>query len=185
MAVYDLGTITTGKVSLFKVSATSSVDNVVLSYAYKNGKLPPGLSVNPDGEIIGTCGDATFEMDNGETTFDQTTFTIDKKYTFTVEANGQFGNVSGTQQYSIDVVKGPIKNATNIYGTLRPDNQSLDDWQALVLNTKVFVNDTIYRANDENFNTTIPKFLFLSGVELKLTSTILSLMKYYRSRPYL
>lgn len=178
MAVYDLGTITTGKVSLFKVSATSSVDNVVLSYAYKNGKLPPGLSVNPDGEIIGTCGDATFEMDNGETTFDETTFTIDKKYTFTVEANGQFGNVSGTQQYSIDVVKGPIKNATNIYGTLRPDNQSLDDWQALVLNTKVFVNDTIYRANDENFSTTIPKFLFLSGVELKLTSTILSLMKY-------
>ena len=62
MAVYDLGTITTGKVSLFKVSATSSVDNVVLSYAYKNGKLPPGLSVNPDGEIIGTCGDATFAL---------------------------------------------------------------------------------------------------------------------------
>ena len=170
MAVYDLGTITTGKVSLFKVSATSSVDNVVLSYAYKNGKLPPGLSVNPDGEIIGTCGDATFEMDNGETTFDQTTFTIDKKYTFTVEANGQFGNVSGTQQYSIDVVKGPIKNATNIYGTLRPDNQSLDDWQALVLNTKVFVNDTIYRANDENFSTTIPKFLFEFDLSAAMTA---------------
>jgi|TARA_R100000030_G_scaffold36843_1_gene27556 hypothetical protein len=178
MAVFDLGTITTGRVSLFKVEATSSVENNVLSYTYKSGKLPPGLSVNPDGEIIGVVGDTTFQLDNNETTFDSNTFTVDKKYIFTIQATGQFGNVSGTQQFSIDVVKGSIENATNIYGTIRPDSSSLDEWQALVLNTKVFTNDTIYRANDKNFDTTIPKFLFLSGVQPTLTSSIVSLLKY-------
>ena len=122
MAVFDLGTITTGRVSLFKVEATSSVENNVLSYTYKSGKLPPGLSVNPDGEIIGVVGDTTFQLDNNETTFDSNTFTVDKKYIFTIQATGQFGNVSGTQQFSIDVVKGSIENATNIYGTIRPDS---------------------------------------------------------------
>lgn len=178
MAVYDLGTITTGRVSLFKVSASTTVSNVILTYSYNSGRLPPGLSINPDGEIIGTCGNKVFQLDNGNTTFDSNTFSIDKTFVFTVSATGQFGNVSGTQQYSIDVVKGSQSEITNIYGKMRPDSASLDEWQSLVLNTKIFTNDSLYRTNDENFSTTIPKFLFLSGVELKLSSVILALMKY-------
>jgi len=60
MAIYDLGTITTGRVSLFKVEATTTLTDTVLSYSYKNGKLPPGLSLDPSGEIQGTCQDNIF-----------------------------------------------------------------------------------------------------------------------------
>jgi len=178
MAIYDLGTITTGRVSLFKVSATTTVENVVLSYSYHSGRLPPGLNINPDGEILGTCGDKIFQLDNGETTFDSGIFSIDKTFVFTVTATGQFGNVTGNQQYSIDVVKGVQKSVANMYGKIRPDGTALDEWQALVLNAKIFTNDTVYRASDANFSTIIPQFLFLSGIELKLSSAILALMKY-------
>jgi len=178
MAIYDLGTITTGRVSLFKVSATTTVENVVLSYSYHSGRLPPGLNINPDGEILGTCGDKIFQLDNGETTFDSGIFSIDKTFVFTVTATGQFGNVTGNQQYSIDVVKGLQKSVANMYGKIRPDGTALDEWQALVLNAKIFTNDTVYRASDANFSTTIPQFLFLSGIELKLSSAIFALMKY-------
>jgi len=178
MAIYDLGTITTGRVSLFKVSASTTIKNVVLSYSYHSGRLPPGLNINPDGEIQGTCGDKIFQLDNGETTFDSGIFSIDKTFVFTVTATGQFGNVTGNQQYSIDVVKGVQKSVANMYGKIRPDGTALDEWQALVLNAKIFTNDTVYRASDANFSTIIPQFLFLSGIELKLSSAILALMKY-------
>lgn len=178
MAIYDLGTITTGRVSLFKVSASTTIENVVLSYSYHSGRLPPGLNINPDGEIQGTCGDKIFQLDNGETTFDSGIFSIDKTFVFKVTATGQFGNVTGNQQYSIDVVKGSQKSVANMYGKIRPDGTALDEWQALVLNAKIFTNDTVYRASDANFSTTIPQFLFLSGIELKLSSVISSLLKY-------
>jgi len=160
MAIYDLGTITTGRVSLFKVSASTTIKNVVLSYSYHSGRLPPGLNINPDGEIQGTCGDKIFQLDNGETTFDSGIFSIDKTFVFTVTATGQFGNVTGNQQYSIDVVKGVQKSVANMYGKIRPDGTALDEWQALVLNAKIFTNDTVYRASDANFSTIIPQFLF-------------------------
>ena len=53
----DLGTISPKKVSLFKVTATTTVANVLLSYAYKNGKLPPGLTLYPDGGISDGCAE--------------------------------------------------------------------------------------------------------------------------------
>jgi len=117
-------------------------------------------------------------LDNGQTTFDSGNFSIDKTFVFTVTATGQFGNVTGDQQYSIDVVKESQEKLANIYGKIRPDNASLDEWQDLVLNPNIFTNATLYRPSDENFSTTIPAFLFLSGVSLKLSKTIIDLMKY-------
>ena len=178
MSTYDLGTITTGRVSLFQVSASTTLDNIVLRYSYKSGRFPPGLTINPDGEIEGTCGDKIFQLDNGETTFDDNITSVDKKFVFTLTATGQFGNVTGDQQFSIDVVKGFQKPVANMYGKIRTSNASIDEWQALVLNPKIFTNATVYRPSDDNFKTTIPQFLFLSGIELKLSSVISALMKH-------
>jgi len=173
----DLGTISPKKVSLFKVVATTTVANVLLSYSYKNGKLPPGLTINPDGEISGICGDNIFELDQGDTTFDHGLTTIEKTYTFTVTTTGQFGNVTSDQSFSIDVVKNTSDKIANMYAKPRPDLDSLDLFQSVVNNAKIFPNDTQYRPYDKNFNTNIPSFLFLSGVSLKLLSTIQSLLK--------
>ena len=173
----DLGTISPKKVSLFRVSATTSVANVSLSYAYKNGKLPPGLRLFPDGGISGVCGETIFELDQGDTTFDANTTTFEKTYVFTVTASGQFGNVTDEQIFSIDVVKTTRDKIANIYAKPRPDATSLASYQSLINNTKIFTNDTQYRPYDAYFDTRIPSFLMLSGVSLKLLSYIQSLLK--------
>jgi len=173
----DLGTISPKKVSLFKVTATTTVANVSLSYAYKNGKLPPGLSLYPDGGIAGICGDTIFELDQGNTTFDSNSTSFEKTFVFTVTATGQFGNVTDEQVFTIDVVKNTQDKISNMYAKPRPDSASLASFQSLINNTKIFTNDTQYRPYDENFNTIIPSFLMLSGVSLKLLSNIQSLLK--------
>lgn len=176
MATIDLGTITTNRVSLFKVSATSTLSNVILSYSYKSGRLPPGLSITPQGEIIGKVKNAIFKIDQGKTTFGATSF--EKTYEFTVTATGQFGNVTSDQVFSIDVVDDPDANEiANMYGEVRPDNASLDAWQLLVADDKIFPNDSVYRPSDSNFNTDLPRFLFLSGIDLKLNKDIIALFK--------
>jgi hypothetical protein len=50
----DLGSIPANYVSTLSVFATSTVPNTTVSYVISDGVLPNGLSLNPDGEIIGT-----------------------------------------------------------------------------------------------------------------------------------
>ena len=175
--IIDLGTISPKKVSLFKVGATSSVSNVTLSYAYKEGRLPPGLAVFPDGGISGTCGERIFEMDQGDTTFDSKKTSFEKTYVFTVTATGQFGNVTSDQAFSIDVVRKTSDKIGNMIAKPRPDNTSLASFQSLINNTKIFTNDTQYRPYDTNFDTKIPSFIILSGISLKLLSYIQNLLQ--------
>ena len=176
MATIDLGTITTNRVSLYKVSATTTVNSVILSYSYKNGRLPPGLSITPDGEIIGKVANTVFKLDQGDTTFGETSF--DKTHVFTVTARGQFGNVTSDQSFSIDVIDDTnVGEVVNMFGELRPDSASLDAWQLLVSDKKIFPNDSVYRSSDVNFNTDQPGFLFLSGIDLKLSKDIIDLFR--------
>jgi hypothetical protein len=48
-----LGTIDTGYVSTLNVIAKSSIETSAVLYTLENGKLPPGLSLSLDGEIVG------------------------------------------------------------------------------------------------------------------------------------
>ena len=68
MSTISLGTISPGKISLFKVTA-SVESGVTLKYEYHSGTLPPGLRIQDDGEIVGRCGEIT----------------SDRTYTFTVQ----------------------------------------------------------------------------------------------------
>lgn len=179
MATIDLGTINPNKVSLYKVAATTTVESVVLAYSYKSGRLPPGLKLSTRGEIIGKVADTVFSFDQGSTTFNNNTTTFDNVFTFTVQVDGQFGNVTDTQDFSIEVKKLTNKKIANLHGDFRVDASTLDGWQSLVTNTNVFTNESQYRPEDENFGTDFPRFLFLSGIELKLTKDIIALLKDY------
>lgn len=49
----NLGTLNANYVSLLSLSATSTVPGAVLLYNVVGGTLPPGLSLNSDGELVG------------------------------------------------------------------------------------------------------------------------------------
>mgnify|MGYP001383138565 FL=1 len=48
MATLNLGTIAPGKTSLFTVEATSKQAGIIFDYSYKNGRLPQGLTIQPN-----------------------------------------------------------------------------------------------------------------------------------------
>jgi len=49
----DLGTINTNIISVLRVEATTSVPNSRVLYSLASGRLPPGLQLSFDGEIVG------------------------------------------------------------------------------------------------------------------------------------
>lgn len=58
----DLGSINANFISTLKVEATSTINNAVMLYSVTSGRLPPGLTLDLDGEIVGKVnqyGDGT------------------------------------------------------------------------------------------------------------------------------
>ena len=160
MATISLGKITPFKSSLFKVSATVTQQDINLTYSYKSGRLPPGLSINQDGEIVGICGKVSRET----------------TYTFKVQASGQYGNIVATQDYSIRVVPKTADTISNMYGICHIDNTALQSYKNFVNNNSIFPSSSLYRPSSVEYNTIQPKFLFLSGIHTTRLSTIQALL---------
>ena len=175
MSIITLGTINPFKVSVFKIGASVTA-NVQISFTYKSGKLPPGLTLQPDGEITGTVEDKVFGLDEYGTTFDQSTTTIEQNYDFTVTAKGSAGELSLDQQFRIKVKRRTADEIANMYGYLFPTPKSRDAYKDFVTSSKFFPTGSTYRSSDPNFQTFDYKVLFLAGVHLTNLKTILSYM---------
>lgn len=160
MTVVNLGTITPNKTSLFKVSASTTQEGINITYLLVSGQLPPGLSITQDGEIVGKCGNI-----KNETT-----------YVFTVRANGQFGNIFSNQQFAIKVVPVTTDDIANMYGRLQIGTSDLQSWKNFVTDNNTFPTASLYRPSSDEFNTTIPKFLFLAGIHTTRLSLIQNLL---------
>lgn len=169
----NLGAINANFICTLKVEATSSIPGATILYTKTSGRLPPGLSLNLDGEIIGkvnqfglvvndilvTPGLTTFNVDQNTnpsnsgtaTTFDNNTTTVDRVYTFTIEAKDQLGYSAISKTFSISV---ETPNEI-VYGNLRTkpflklDQRS--KWNAFINDSAIFTAENIYRPNDPNF----------------------------------
>jgi hypothetical protein len=179
----DLGSISANYISTLKVEATSSIEGATVIYTKTSGRLPPGLTLNLDGEIIGkpnqfynattnTLGLTRFYdqaspsaekvftvLDDGETT-------IDRVYTFTVEAKDQLGYSATTKTFSVTV---DTPNAIT-YGNLRTKPflklSQRSAWKDFITDTGIFTFDSIYRPNDPNFGIqTDLSMLVYAGIE--------------------
>ena len=160
MSTISLGTISPGKISLFKVTA-SVESGVTLKYEYHSGTLPPGLRIQDDGEIVGRCGEIT----------------SDRTYTFTVQVRNLDATLSARQQYQIKVKVLTADQVTNMNGFLRIDQSSMTAWKNFLSNRSIFPSDAVFRDYDDNFKTNRQlKFLFLSGVHSSYLSVIRSYM---------
>ena len=120
MATLNLGSIAPGKTSLFTVEATSKQAGVIFDYSYKNGRLPQGLTIQPNGEIEGVVSDKYFELDGGATKIDvvdsKETTTIDHEYTFTVTATGSdTALTTSNQQFKIKLSTPYTKGYNDVF----------------------------------------------------------------------
>ena len=161
----DLGTINANFISTLSVNASSTVTDATLLYTKTSGRLPPGLSLDLDGEIVGKVnqyglvvndilvapGLTTFDFGTGVTTFDGATTSTDRVYEFTVEARDQFGYsaISRTFSIAIDTPNELIYSNLRVRPFLKTDQRTL--WRDFIDNTSVFTPLSIYRPNDPNF----------------------------------
>ena len=175
MATIHLGSISTNKDSLFKVSAVSSTGKS-LEYRLVKGKLPQGLSVDPSGEIHGRTNPMIFDLDEGVTTVDAGTTTIDRKFYFTVEAKNKNGVVKDQQEFSITETQTTKGEIANLYAKLRPTKAtrvSIDDF---IADPDLFPDESIYRKGALNFRTDDLAVLILPGITSPDLTTIYSYM---------
>jgi hypothetical protein len=195
----DLGLINANFVSLLSISATSTIPNSQVLYRVINGELPSGLSLNLDGEIVGkvnqyyntltnTKGLTTFSEYSGSTkgqgvvtfarqTFDGGTTTLDRVYTFTIEARDQYGYSATTREFTLKI------NTPNqlVFSNLRVQPflkfSQRDLWKNFISDTSIFTPNSIYRPNDSEFGVqSLLGMLVYAGVETTQAAKYVSAM---------
>ena len=179
----DLGTIKANFISTFSVKAkilNQSISSKVL-YRITAGELPPGLKLNPNGEIVGKVNQfknfneidkawnkGLTTIDKNILTLDGSTTTIDRKFKFTVEARDRFGFSVLSQEYNIVVSDPDNISYSNLYVKpfMKTNQRTL--YNNFIGDPNVFDPEKIYRPNDPSFGLQKEiKMLVYAGLETK------------------
>jgi len=171
----NLGLISSNYTSTLNISATTSVPNANLVYTFVGGKLPPGLRLSFDGELIGkvnSYGTATAPgltvFDNGNLKFDSNTTFVDRSFTFTARVQDHFGFSAITRDFTIHVSDPKNVFYSNLYVRSFMSDEKRLVYQTLITNTNIFEDEYIYRPNDINFGVQKNlQMLVFAGIESK------------------
>ena len=179
----ELGTINANFISTFSVVA-KILDQSILSallYRITSGELPPGLKLNPNGELVGKVNQfrkfnsETNLWEKGLTTIDENLFsldgstsTIDRKFKFTIESRDRFGFSAISREFNI-VVSDP-DNITysniSVKPFMKPTQRTL--YNNFIGDPNIFTPASIYRPNDPSFGLQKQiKMLIYAGIETK------------------
>lgn len=154
----DLGSIQANFISTLSVVAETNVPDARLIYSLDSGRLPPGLSLAFDGEIIGKVRQFGTQdvlgltvIDSDTTTFDGGSTTIDRDYKFTVTARDRFGYSAISKTFTISVSDPNDNLYSNI--SMKPflPINTRDAFNSFISNPNTFPPEYIYRPNDPEF----------------------------------
>ena len=154
----DLGDIPANSVSTVKIAAESTFPGTTVVYKLVDGKLPNGLSLIEDGEIIGRVRQfATIDkpgitiFDNGFLSFDGASTTLDRSYTFTIEAKDKFTINAVRRTFTMTITPLADRAYSNVFVKPLMASEKKLAWNTFVSDSNVFSTDIIYRPYDENF----------------------------------
>lgn len=163
------------RTSYLKLDATTTLVGANLQYNLIGGKLPNGLELKRDGEIVGkpnqysdSTGLGLTTIDDRATTFDGGITTLDREYQFTVIARDRFGYSAVMRTFTIVVSDVDDRVYTNVYMQpfLKPYQKT--DFLNFVNDNTVFTPSYIYRAFDPNFGIQKSlRTLAYAGIETK------------------
>ena len=178
----DLGTVDNGSISELNVVAKSSLNKELIYSIYDHPNyvygLPQGLSLLPTGEISGRVSFEVFDFDDFATTFDNSKLTVDRTYTFTVQATSTDGTVNSLKEFTIKVNlinKNPYKN---LYLRAMPTFDQRQIYNSVVSDETIFNPDLIYRADDPWFGVNKNlEMLFLPGLKSEDLATFEAAMQ--------
>ncbi len=178
----NLGSIGANFISTLSLSASSTISGSVILYLLESGSLPPGLTLNLDGEIVGKVNQFG-DIDNpGLITFDQGDFildngdtSIDRSYTFVVQAKDIANYSAVSKSFTINVETPNDRLYSNIF--VRPflkQNQR-DYFKTFINDSTIFPIESIYRPSDSNFGIqTDLKMVIFGGIETRTAAEVVS-----------
>jgi hypothetical protein len=180
----NLGTVDANYVSTLSVLATTTIPNAELIYTVVAGKLPSGLSLSTDGEIIGKAnqysganGPGLITFDNKATTFDQGNATFDRKYTFTIKAQDQYGYSAVTRTFNVTVTTPNSLAYSNISAKPYLKTVQRTAWQTFINDPTIFTPSSIYRPNDASFGLqTNLGMIVYAGIQTQAAAAYISAM---------
>ena len=172
----ELGTITANRISYLRLTATTTLEDALIRYDLVDGKIPFGLELKRDGEIVGkanqfpnatTLGLTT--IDNRATTFDNGVTSFDRQYRFTVIARDRFGYSAIMRTFVLNVSDVDNKSYTNVYMQPFLPNTQRKTYNTFINDYQVFTPSYIYRPFDENFGVQKKlRTLAFAGIETKI-----------------
>jgi len=157
----NLGTINANFTSTLKLVAETTVPDTKMIYTLKSGKLPYGMTLNYDGEIIGSARQFGTLEQPGLTTFDNKAVswdgslpgdtTFDRAYTFTVEARDRFNYTAIEKEFTLKVEDFDDTQYTDIYMRPMLPEQQRRYYNNFISDPDVFTPSKIYRPGDPTF----------------------------------
>lgn len=191
----NLGTIETGEISELAIESTNNVD-INVNYSLKSSKssLPQGLKLLENGLIVGRVSFEYTSFDNATTTFDQDIrelgskldpVTLDRTYTFTVEASSSDGNISATRTFTITIDPVDFAPYESLYLKANPGIEDKNLFSSIVKNTDIIPPQDIYRSGDPYFGLSQDiRMLLLSRIEASTATDYIEAMSrnHYRKQ---
>ena len=178
----NLGRIGANFISSLSVSAVSTVTDSAILYVLESGSLPPGLTLDLDGEIVGKVtqfgtvnNPGILTLDGGGLTFDNSTTTIDKSYTFTIQARDilSYSAISRTFTLGIDTPNDRLYSNLTVRPFLKQSQRDL--FRSFITDSKIFTAGSIYRPSDASFGIQSDlKMLVFAGIETKSAAEVVS-----------
>jgi len=171
----DLGTMPANRPSYLKLEATTTLAGANLRYDLIDGRLPNGLELKKDGEIVGkpnqfpdSTGLGLTAIDTRTTTFDGSTTSFDRVYTFRVLARDRFGYSAEIKEFTVRITDTDDKVYSNVF--IKPYLKANQKTAFLdfINNYEIFPPEYIYRPYDESFGVQKDlRTLVYAGIEAK------------------
>ena len=186
----NLGTIDANYISTLKIEATSTIAQAEILYTIISGSLPPGLTLQLNGEIIGKVnqygsagipGATTFsDVDNlgnvyTNQTFDGGSTSVDRGYKVVVRARDQFEYSFIDREFTITVNTPNDRLYSSISARAFMPIEKRQLFYEFIDDNTVFTPSSIYRPNDANFGIQRElKAAIYSGIETKSAAQVIS-----------
>ena len=133
----DLGSIITGHPSLIEIKAETIINTAIRYRLTSGSKLPPGLALLSNGQIVGSPYFFDTEPNS-------------KVYTFVINAYSSNGQVSLFREYSLTVIQDSAPWDTILFRAFSPENDRPEVTQFLN-DQYVLPQSILFRPNDRNF----------------------------------
>lgn len=172
----NLGTLNANVPSTKSIRAESTVPDTKMVYVVSSGKLPYGMRLTYDGELIGVPNQYAKGDQLGLTTFENKTITwdgilpgetsFDREFKFVVQTRDRFNYASLEREFTIIVSDNDNVEYSKIYMKPMLSQTERSYLQNFTSNSEIFEPDKIYRPQDNEFGVQRElKLLVYSGIE--------------------